>query len=289
MDPESFARIPNIIITKKEFVYNIHIDEFLHHSSAWLWYQSHAGPCQAAPAVYIIGDLLDTRNRFSRLLVLGRMDFASPSGKRYIIADTPIYSRATSRSISRHAPIASMRQNHWRSCGVLGADLESAIWEAASTDGYERPQLSVLTNYIQRPMNPNTSRSLKSQTKGAHRRGVRSNDVAGYSRAYQRALAALIPNRGSPCQDHSGVRGSRQYSCPTQSTGSVVHRLASAPATLSPTQLRDISKLDTNNSNSFFQSGGSAVTSKESDALGKLFENYRGLRNQGITAEAQLT
>lgn len=289
MDPDSFARIPNIIITKREFIYNVHVDEFLHHASSWRWYQRLAGPCHAAPAEYITGDMADASNRFTRLLLLGRMAFNSPSGKRYIIADTPIYFQGKNRSIATNVPITSIKQELWRSCSFLGTELVSAICEAGSTDGYERPYLSLLMNYIQQPIYSANSRKLSPQSAGTHGRRMRSNDVAGCSKTYQCALAALVPVPSAPFKDYPRVRRSDQIGSPTESTSSVFYRLASGPATLLHPWLRDRSKFDANNLNSFFQSGGSAVGSKESDALGKLFENYRGLCNQDRTALTKQT
>ena len=135
------------------------------------------------------------------------------------------------RSIARNASAARVGQV-WQSCGLLEADPESAICEAGSTDDYDRPPFSLFTNYLQRPICLHEPGNLTPGLAGTRGRRMRLNNITGYSKAYQRALAALTPNRSAPFQDYSGVRRFSQSECLTQSTSSVVYGLASAPATL---------------------------------------------------------
>lgn len=147
MDPNSFARIPNIIITKPAFIYNVTINDFMNCASAWTWYQRSGKLYPGLRSVYKIGDIADARQQFTGELFFHGSPTSSSHRIRYIIADEPKYRFLKVRSALWNARSGPYRRG-FRPAGVLGRNLEAAIREAGSTIGYQPCSSTELQKHV---------------------------------------------------------------------------------------------------------------------------------------------
>lgn len=277
MDPDTFTRIPNTILKKKVFIYNVQVNKFLQRASVWRWYQTRFGADHELLPVYKIGDIMpSTRYKFVRTLILGRPHPYSVHDMHYIIADKPVYLPPKIPSIVRDLFIAHGQQDPCTS-GALGQELGRAIVEAGSTDGYEWPFSSSYSNDIQQARYTKGQESRESQIATARMEYTRSKTVAAYSGLTQPLLAAPMPTRDSQVYEYLRAQGSPEYNSRAQSTDTHVDRPFSAAAIPFENRPRDSCRPSADCVlNSFFSSASSGLNSKESETLGKLFDNYRG-------------
>jgi hypothetical protein len=283
MDPDTFIRIPNTILNKKDFIHNVHTDKFLYHAATRRLYHTRSGAGHEAPAVYGIRHLAETRNGYTRAMFFGRPSPYSATGTRYIIPDKPIYSISEDRSISADQPNAHALQGLEGESNFLGQGLVLAIIEAGSTDCYERPPLSQPRNYFQLPEYSKTwkGQNHRSNAAHAHVEYMRPRLVAGNTGQCHNILKSPVPTRDAKVREYLRLQNSHGDHSLAQSRDHPRDGPSSAAGTSFEIRKRDKFRSDTDcQSNSFFASTSSGPSSKESDALGKLFENYRGPCNQ---------